>query len=901
MGETRDVPIGVPMTSVLIVSPEIASAVMNVRSLTLKGLSIGETILIAFDGQGRYTFLVEVVGKTYGTNQNAAAMDRPTGEQDGLSGSYTMSYTAPFGARPTMLRQNFEWRRKLSQGGTLRFSSDMFKFFGQGNQDRVRATAPGFGLNRLTLGMDGPAGSLDILDSQIIISPLSFNGYAMRGFHLVSTPSSQLRGMEFFAGLARPSLSFFDMNQGSLVGLVLPVAQGRFWRVRVGLFTVSPGQNNKLSSGGTVGQIDARYEPTKNIMAEGELAYANGGLSWRARLDLRRGPINAYGEILRFDRRSPLISIGAQGGGRETEAFALQWQASTRLNASFSYNHAAIAPPARAGRAALNQTNLFANASYRINQNSRLGFRYAQQQIETVAPSGGSRFRLETRTAAISHDISFNKSWANNFEARLNSSRETSANAATEGGLSFSDQLRVSFKRGSATGFVNYTRQTQSLAGLIVRNPELLPPLLQRAFAADPVLFLQTNRDTLALLLPGVELPQTRGLDAGVRLHAAFSRINLATEVRYSANQILAEGQRNLLASINVNMRLDAANSVQVSGSRSFDLNHAGGQSALTISYVHRFGAGSGGGFQFSRLLGLERGLIQGRVFFDLNGNGQDDTNEPGVAGMKVQIDGDRSGTTDERGRFHFQMNAGEYSVAIISDKLGVQLMASTATEQHVSLIARQTVNLNFGVSNFGLVAGRVFNDVFLKGQQTAEGLPGVGGVRISLRPTSVGGAFRSLIVDPSGGYQFRSVPPGSYTLEIDPATLPADFQILRQTSWVVTVGPLQNFYLDIPLAAQRAVSGVVFVDKDGDGKYDPQKDEAVEGARVMTGRTEVTTGRGGSYILRGLPAGRIELRALSPWGAESRLLTIEFGAEPATRRAVHLAVAPKKTAEGGK
>jgi hypothetical protein len=907
IGETRDIPFAVPMTSILIVSPEIASGELKVRSVTLKGLQVGETMLIAFDGKRRYTFLVEVVGQTYATtHQHKLPQDYSGVEQGGLaglSGTYTLSYSAPFGTGPALLRQNFEWRRKLSEGRTLRFSSDIFKFVGQGDRDPVRATAAGLGLSRISFGMDTPAGTLDILDSQINISPLSFNNYEMRGFHLASTPTSRLRGMEFFAGLARPSLSFFDKNQGRLLGVVLPVAQGRSWQVRAGVFNVTPQQNNSLGSGGTVWQINGRYAPSEDIAAEGELAYAKGGFSWRARLDLRRGPVNAYGEILRFDRRSPLISIGAQPGGRQTEMFGLNWRVSARLNASFSYNHTAIAPPVTAGRTALDRTTLLASASYRITQNSRLGFRYSQQQIETGASAVASSFRLQTRTATISHDFRFNQSWTNNFVARVNSSREPVADAVTESSLNLNEQLRFSFKGGSATGFVDYKNQKSSLAGLIVRNPKLLPPLLQRAYAADPALFLQTNRDTLALLLPGVELPQTSGLDTGVRLQAAFSRINLASEARYSQSEILARNEKSVIASVSMNMQLDAANSIQVSGSRSFGLNNSVGQSALTISYVHRFGATSSDGFQFSRLLGLDRGVIQGRVFFDLNSNGHDDTDEPGVAGMRVQIDGDRSTTTDERGRFRFQMSAGQYNIAIISDDLGLRLRASTLTEQRVSLSARQTVNVSFGVNNYGSVTGRVFNDLLLTGELTAGEMPGVTGVRLSLRPVrpNATDVIRTATVDGRGTYSFRNLTPGSYTIEIDPTTLPPDFNLPRQTSWQVTVEPLQSFYVDIPLVAQRAVSGVVFVDKDGDGKFDPQKDEAVEGARVLAGRVEVTTAKGGSYMLRGLPAGRIEMHAISPWGTESRLLKITFGAAPDTQRAVHLSVPPRKVVEGGR
>jgi hypothetical protein len=890
MGETRDVPFAVSMTSFLIVTPEIASAVLNVSSLTITGVYVGETILIVFAGQQRHTFLISVAAPLR-AKRDPLLTDTAAMEQGGLSslyGSYALTYSAPFGGGPGLLRQTFDWRRKLSHGRTLRFSSDLFKFVGQGNQDQARSTAPSLGLNRLSLGIDGPAGTVDILDSQISISPLSFNGYTMRGLHLVSAPTSPLHGIEFFAGLARPSLSLFDNNQGRVAGVVVPLAHGESWQLSAAFFSVSPQKDNKLGSGGMVAQINGRYAPGNIIATEGELAYANGGFSWRARLDLKRGPIKASGEIIRFDRRSPLISIGAQSGGRETERLTFGWRVTTRLNASFNYNHTAIAPPAAAQRVALDRTTLSTSLNYAINQNSRIGFRFVQQQIETGVPADSSRFRLETRTATVSYDLRFNRSWANHFEAGMNSSRESRADAQTESGLNFREQLRLTLKGGSATGFVNYTRQNQSLAGLIVRNPRLLPPLLQRAFAVDPALFLETNRDSLAFLLPGVELPQTRGLDAGLRLQKAFSRANLAGEVRYSASQILEREKRNFAASVSLNLRLDAANSLQVRGSRAFG---SGGQSVLTVSFVHRFGAGSGGGLQFSRLLGLERGTIQGRVFLDQNGNGQDDINEPGVAGMKVEMGRDRRAITDAGGRFHFEVNSGGYQISLISEELGERWRASTMTEQHGFLAPRQTVNISFGITDYAAVAGRVFNDVSQKGEQTAGSLPGVAGVRLTLRPANATGPATSVNTDGSGAYQFRGISPGSYTLELDPASLPADFRMLQQSSWPVMVQPLQNLYLDIPISAQRAVSGVVFIDQDGDGKFNPEKDRPVQGARVVAGKIEVTTGKGGAYILRNLPCGSIEIHARTQTGTESPLLRIALGAEPTRLSGVNFTV----------
>jgi hypothetical protein len=115
-------------------------------------------------------------------------------------------------------------------------------------------------------------------------------------------------------------------------------------------------------------------------------------------------------------------------------------------------------------------------------------------------------------------------------------------------GVSLREQLRYSWRRGSLAGFINFKSNTPSLVGLIIRNPLLLPLELRTLFAADPARFLLTNRDALAQFLSGVELPTTRNTEAGLHLQAAFSHLNLASEVRYSSGEILARNERNLLA-----------------------------------------------------------------------------------------------------------------------------------------------------------------------------------------------------------------------------------------------------------------------------------------------------------------------------------------------------------------
>lgn len=890
---TRTVSFDEPISSVLILDAEtVAAEVKGGTLVTFTALRQGETPVILFGGNSRHTLMVEVKGIPDKTQEQVdSEKARSVRAQSAPSGIYSVSFSTAFDGGPTLVRNTFDYSRQLAPGRKLRIAGDMFKFFGGDNSLTRYSAATNFGLNRLSVGVDAPAGTLDFFDSELNISPLTLSGYTMRGLHLTSKPDSRLRGLEFFAGLARPSLAFFDKNAGYLGGALLPVAHGKSWQVRAGVLGFVAQRTLAGAKSGLVEHVDACYTPGERTTAEAETDFANGAFSWRARLSLQHGAFDFNGESLRFDQRSPLIGVGAQSGGRKLDSLSVGWRPLARLDARVSYSRAANVLLDGSHRAALSNSDLFVSVNYELPRGSRLGLRFSQQEIETNASSLAAPLRLATRTAALTHSIRFGGRWSNDFEAGLTSSREVKAGEQIERGLSVRDELRHSWEHWSATAFANYTRGTPTLFSLILRNPDILPLPLRRAYDADPARFLTLNRDLISGLLNGIELPLTRSLDAGVRVQGAFSRYTLSGEARYGKSEISGRAKHDLITTAAAAVRLDEANSVQFSGSRSSSGGAAGDRSALTASYVHRFGGGAGRGFQFSTLLGLDRGRIEGRVFFDLNGDGREDVGERGVAGMKVQLDGDRSVTTNEQGRFHFSaLNPDDYNVALISGELGVRLRASTATEQHVPLSARQTAKLSFGVTDTGFVSGRIFNDLYAGGEQGSTNTPGVGGVRLSLRPTGMTGAPLAQTVDASGIYEFRNLAPGSYTLEIDHMTLPVDFRLPAQTSWQITVEPLRGSYLDVPLYAQRSVSGVVFMDKDGDGKFDPNIDEPLAGARVVAGQSESPTDHQGAYILRNLPAGKMELIAYAH-PRSSGVTTINFAAEPAMLRAINLAI----------
>ena len=181
IGETRDFPLADGIKSIIVVAPEIAAAnAKNKQTISISALKVGETLLIVSGDRKRFTYIIEVIGKpSVAERQNAIAEEKTEANKSRISGAFNLQYTGGFDGNPSLIRQKANFKEKLSAGKTLRFSSEMFKYFGTGQNDLTFAKIQTFGLNRISLGIDSPDKSIDILDSQIQLSQL----YRIERFH----------------------------------------------------------------------------------------------------------------------------------------------------------------------------------------------------------------------------------------------------------------------------------------------------------------------------------------------------------------------------------------------------------------------------------------------------------------------------------------------------------------------------------------------------------------------------------------------------------------------------------------------------------------------------------------------------------------------------------------------
>jgi len=896
--EVRDLTFDTTIQSATVVDPGCLSlSLLGNRVLRLTGLDFGETIVIVTTEKGRQTIIVEIVGHPIPTaaaiiqaSNKAAAFNAPA------SGLYSIFFSPPQAGARAFVSQTLQYRRGLSNGRTLSFQGDLFSFVGKRTNELFPTAETGFGVNRLSLSAVNNHESLEFLDSELYLSPLSLNGYTIRGVHLTSQRDSVFRGAEIFAGLARPSIALLDSTGGRVLGGMFPVKSSKHLTIRAGAIMLTPSQQNHSMSSGISSLVTATYTPDEDTTADGEIAYAQRAVSWRGRFAINRGPINFSTEVSDLSGQSPFISVGGQGGGRSTLAAAVRWQTSDHLSTYASYNQTKGAQTFNLSRLSFSGSTLTGGLNYRLGKRAQFGLRYTGQRINST-----SRFalapQLETNSLVGTSNFDFAHNWNNSLEIRYNTTHEPVAGAKIDSGFGLRNEVRHTAEWWSGTAYFNYQNSALSLSSLVLRNPTLLPPLVRQAFEADPQRFLAINRDLLQRILGDIELPQTRSTEVGVRFQAKLSRYTATGEVRFDDSKLGPEAQKNIVGSITLAMHLDSVNSIGLSTNLQRTLGgdallgNKNGFSSLTVSYTRRLGGPAENGF-LMKLLGRDHGTIKGRVFADLNADGEDNPQEPGIPGIKVELEDGRSLETQQDGSFKFdRVKLGTVTVRLSSDELGKSLRASTAGQQAITVSPRQTATVSFGLVDFGSISGRVFNELNATDTGEAANKPGLNGVRLKLIPHNQGTPSATQITNAGGIYEFRNLPPGKYRVEVDTETLPPYFRMPAQTSWEISVQPVRGCYLDIPLFAQRRVSGVVFLDKDEDGKFDPTVDEVIPNATVISGNVKAVTGADGSYLLRGLPAGTIEVIATTQDGKTSPPYNLELTPEPLIKSGVNLAI----------
>jgi len=297
----------------------------------------------------------------------------------------------------------------------------------------------------------------------------------------------------------------------------------------------------------------------------------------------------------------------------------------------------------------------------------------------------------------------------------------------------------------------------------------------------------------------------------------------------------------------------------------------------LTVQVGVTVGFGSGTPWR-SMTSWFRRSAIEGIVFVDTNGNGRPDPDEPGLPGVRVQLDGGRSAVTDTDGRYRFTgLRDGSYAVGLDRASLPADLRLASASPVQVTLPGEAT-QVAFAFAGAGAIHGVVFNDVGLAGRFTGVE-PGVAANLVLEGP----GTRRSLSV--AGAFSLSGLTPGRYRLTLDALSLPPAY-VLKAPAVEVEIGPGGVVSAQFPVLALRALAVAACLTRNGGHGCEPS-DTPAAGLKLLVGATPVTTDATGRALVRELPAGPITLTvdpASVPagWVAPERL-TVELPETPTT------------------
>jgi hypothetical protein len=182
------------------------------------------------------------------------------------------------------------------------------------------------------------------------------------------------------------------------------------------------------------------------------------------------------------------------------------------------------------------------------------------------------------------------------------------------------------------------------------------------------------------------------------------------------------------------------------------------------------------------------RGTLQfgDRVWFDYDGNGIQDTGEPGIPSVTIELR-DGSGTlvsttiTGANGLYSFyNLPAGTYTVTVVASTLPAGTVPTydldgTATPNTVGVVltsGQNRTDVDFGYRGTASLGDRVWLDYDADGVQDA-GEIGLNGVTVQLLDTA-GNVIASLVTSGNGNYTFPNLLAGTYKVKVVSSTLPA-------------------------------------------------------------------------------------------------------------------------------
>jgi len=274
-------------------------------------------------------------------------------------------------------------------------------------------------------------------------------------------------------------------------------------------------------------------------------------------------------------------------------------------------------------------------------------------------------------------------------------------------------------------------------------------------------------------------------------------------------------------------------------------------------------------------------GSIGDRVWNDTNGNGIQDSGEPGLTGWTATISGANlptgyttTQTTGTNGIYTFSdLPAGTYTVCItpmtgFAQTYDLDGLATANCATRTITAGENATDVDFGYRPNASIGDRVWNDTNGNGIQDS-GEPGLTGWTATISGANLPSGYTTTQTTGANGiYTFSNLPAGTYTVCITPMTSYTQTYDLdglataNCASRTITAGENATD-VDFGYRLNGSIGDRVWNDTNGNGIQDSGEPgltgwtATISGANLPTGYTTTqTTGANGIYTFSNLPAG---------------------------------------------
>ena len=768
----------------------------------------------------------------------------PERQGAGENGTYEFRYNSD----PGQITNSIELKRTQGQSFTRMQVINANLFSAGGSTSAV-------GFPFLAYQISRPNTDITFVDKNVLNSPLTLDGFLVRGFHIRQGP------WQFHGGFT--SIATF---QGLFLATDREYAAGisRLFRLNEAnsleanaYYFQNPDSQQSFSSNGGVGSLVYRLKLTDKGNFLAELGVSHGvGFATRGSYDDKRNHV--IGNFRTQSRNFASLAVNNQHG-----TFAdlnASRKLTERLYASLDLNQSNYNLPTLSQHTFTTSSLL----NFKLTRNFSVDGGGAYATFQSQVPVGP---RISTVNLPVGVDYSI-RHFGTGFQYQRTVNIEGGG-----GGNDYAVNARASAGTFQLSGFYRHDVQVPTLAAIFSQIPGLQDALDRAGIVAStPEQLAELLRNTALLQLLGFTNPFTVNLAPSRNdLSAAMGWISRSQSRRkvdlsyFNSDTELLQGHFILkTATLSYSQRLKSTNDIVGSASlvRTTNNGITTTHPLFSVSLQHRFFTVPG------LLLPGRHGMIHGHIFRDDDSAGLYHDQSPALGGIEVRLDDNRVTRTDSSGYYsfhHVPFGVHRVEAKFQSDEPFFYTTDSPAT---VDMNATADFGINFAR---GQIFGFLLNDAG----------KGIGGITVELK----GEKFtRRVQTGGNGKFAFTGLVPGNYSVATLPDSYPPGYALQDLVAQSIAVESGKPASTQFTVRALRSIAGHVLV-------YDKTTLQTVPLAgavvRLKELSLEVTTGPTGAYIFRNLAAGTYTVATDHEGKEISRV--VEVPATPANIREIDL------------